>query len=236
MNENQTWYYTDANGQQTGPVSSTEIQQLAANGKVTGRTMVWSEGMDNWTFASQLDGILPAADPQPTTAPATAAANTAIPTAAIEPAANPTANPYATPLSAPAESTYMDIESYDGIGRLNYFLKSLLYTLLGIGLIAIGATIQSWILMIIAGIALLIVLIRISDQRIQNIGASGWWLLLMIVPLAGSLLQIALLACPTGYAHHKKLDTAGIVVGTILIALNLLSFVLNFVTGLGLPA
>lgn len=89
MNENQTWYYTDANGQQAGPVSSAEIQQLATNGTVTGQTMVWSEGMENWAPASQVEGLTLAAIPQPSV--------TAQPAAPVAQTTSPAANPYATP-------------------------------------------------------------------------------------------------------------------------------------------
>lgn len=57
----QSWYYTDAAGQQTGPVSQEQLQQLAANGQINAQTNVWTEGMENWLPATQIQGLLPAA-------------------------------------------------------------------------------------------------------------------------------------------------------------------------------
>ncbi|MBU6402335.1 MAG: DUF4339 domain-containing protein, partial [Verrucomicrobia bacterium] len=41
------WYYADA-GKQAGPITETELVQLAQTGKITPETLVWHEGMANW--------------------------------------------------------------------------------------------------------------------------------------------------------------------------------------------
>jgi hypothetical protein len=41
------WFYT-SNGTQTGPVSETELHQLAAGGVITPATLVWREGLAEW--------------------------------------------------------------------------------------------------------------------------------------------------------------------------------------------
>lgn len=41
------WYYADA-GNQAGPVTDAELEQLVQAGKITANTLVWHEGMTNW--------------------------------------------------------------------------------------------------------------------------------------------------------------------------------------------
>ncbi|MHB8522556.1 MAG: GYF domain-containing protein [Limisphaerales bacterium] len=41
------WYYADA-GNQAGPVTDAELEQLVQAGKITANTLVWHEGMTSW--------------------------------------------------------------------------------------------------------------------------------------------------------------------------------------------
>lgn len=47
------WYYT-LNGQQTGPISQEELEQKFESG-LSASTLVWKQGMPDWTKASELD-------------------------------------------------------------------------------------------------------------------------------------------------------------------------------------
>ena len=58
------WYYVDA-GNQSGPVSDEQIEDLRRSGKITEDTLVWKEGMTDWLPYRQ-------AKPSPTVAAATA--------------------------------------------------------------------------------------------------------------------------------------------------------------------
>jgi uncharacterized membrane protein YhaH (DUF805 family) len=64
----------------------------------------------------------------------------------------------------------------------------------------------------IAGSAVLTIL------RLQNIGWSGWWFLIGLIPIAGMLVNIPCLTFPPGYRTRKKLDTPGQVILAIIIA------------------
>ncbi|MBA2708145.1 MAG: DUF4339 domain-containing protein, partial [Gemmatimonadaceae bacterium] len=55
------WYYA-RNGQQQEPVSFEELQRLASNGQLAAGDLVWSEGMSNWSPASGVANLMPAAD------------------------------------------------------------------------------------------------------------------------------------------------------------------------------
>ncbi len=50
------WFY-ESGGQQQGPVSDGDLDQLIAQGKVTPATLVWREGMANWQPLSQARSV-----------------------------------------------------------------------------------------------------------------------------------------------------------------------------------
>ncbi len=52
------WYYS-ANGQQAGPVSDQEFDSLAKSGTIRADTLVWREGMANWTPYSSIGASAP---------------------------------------------------------------------------------------------------------------------------------------------------------------------------------
>ena len=51
-----SWYYA-ADNQRIGPVDDTAFRALVAEGKITGETLVWREGMANWIPFSQSDRV-----------------------------------------------------------------------------------------------------------------------------------------------------------------------------------
>ena len=52
-------------------------------------------------------------------------------------------------------------------------------------------------------------------RRLTNLGMSRWWCLTALVPVANLWLGYRCYACPTGYAYHKKLDVAGIILAIL---------------------
>jgi TM2 domain-containing membrane protein YozV len=53
------WYYSHG-GQRLGPVSSEQLKDLAAAGKLGPDDLVWKEGMDDWVPAGKVKKLLPA--------------------------------------------------------------------------------------------------------------------------------------------------------------------------------
>lgn len=51
-----TWYYEQA-GEQRGPITDTDLENLFRAGTIRPETMVWREGMDNWQSYSQAKNI-----------------------------------------------------------------------------------------------------------------------------------------------------------------------------------
>ena len=47
------WYYVDGE-ERAGPVDYQELRRLFRNGRISGRTLVWSEGMEDWSRIEEL--------------------------------------------------------------------------------------------------------------------------------------------------------------------------------------
>ena len=56
------WYYAQE-GRRNGPVSLEELRSLARSGGLKAEDLVWSSGMESWTSAASVPGLLPAALP-----------------------------------------------------------------------------------------------------------------------------------------------------------------------------
>jgi hypothetical protein len=50
-------YFTAVNGQQAGPFTIQQLQQLVGNGQLTKQTYVWKQGMANWDFAENVPEV-----------------------------------------------------------------------------------------------------------------------------------------------------------------------------------
>jgi hypothetical protein len=51
------WYFASADGSKNGPVSASQLQQLAADGQVRHDTLIWKEGLAEWVPASRVNGL-----------------------------------------------------------------------------------------------------------------------------------------------------------------------------------
>ena len=60
------WYY-GKQGQQFGPISSVQLQELALSSKLKHDDLVWKKGMDQWVRASRVKGLF--SRPQAATPP-----------------------------------------------------------------------------------------------------------------------------------------------------------------------
>ena len=222
------WHYTDRTGAQAGPVSTAELQQMISSGMIPNTALVWKAGMTDWAMHTRVPE-LQAAPQQPTAVTSPPAQVTQ--TGEI----NPYSPPRAVEPAGSAMSAYDSgvVKEYGGIRRLNFFMRGLLLVVAIFAVMALGFASggePSPIILLGGFLIFLILYIRFTLQRIRNIGASGWWILLMLVPLVNNLMSIALLSCPDGYADHKKMDTPGIILAVIFGGLLLLSFGLNILS------
>src|SRR2546423_8781814 len=51
------WYYSH-DGARHGPISTDQLKDLAAAGRLRPNDLVWKEGMENWTPAAKVKGLL----------------------------------------------------------------------------------------------------------------------------------------------------------------------------------
>ncbi len=61
-------YHVAIEGEARGPFGSSELKQLIREGKLTGRSLVWTDGMSNWLAADGVEALrplLPTAAPPP---------------------------------------------------------------------------------------------------------------------------------------------------------------------------
>lgn len=241
MNEmsDASWFYT-REGQQCGPLTLAELRVKAAEGVLNPRhDMVWTQGMTDWKPAGEVDGLFEkreaAAEPaQSTAAPASPAAAT--------PAS-------ASPYTPPAEAETMDVlaqqAEWPGARRRSFLLMTMLFPFiwnLGFGLAtplligSIGPEITAMV-SIGAMLVLFFVIIYFGVQRLANVGMSRWWYLGNLVPILNLWVGYRMFACPAGYAHHKKLDGAGValaIVYWLMLVVAVLAMIAMFALVLGM--
>lgn len=173
---------------------------------------------------------------------------------------NSNASPYQPPLSAitptpPTRFGELKIFSAQGrLGRVRYIgysmgLALLLYLAIAIlggaaamlGQAESGGEALGWLgggLLIILSLAALIVSILLTIQRLHDFNASGWWALLMVVPLVSLVLYLALLIMPgtqgpNRFDHPPPPNTLGVI---LLASILPLIFVLGILAAIAIPA
>lgn len=115
--------------------------------------------------------------------------------------------PYAPPRASVGEDLpeYGELKPFSvqgRIGRLRYLAWSCVMSMAGIVLILIAAStmsISGFIgvpLITLVVIGLMVVGVQIGVQRLHDIGWSGWLMLLMLVPVVGSIFPIVLMLGP----------------------------------------
>ena len=116
-------------------------------------------------------------------------------------------------------------KEYGGIGRTGYFLG--MFAIAFVGAISDAAA-QREPGMVSFGPGPIIAIafaFFIVINRLKNIGRSGWWSLLILVPIANLFVGIPCAIFPEGYQDTKKLDTAGKIIACIFIGLVVLGLV-----------
>ncbi len=58
------WHYI-VDGQQQGPVEEVELVRMFGEGRLSVETMVWAEGMEDWSPANRVEGLLPQSSTPP---------------------------------------------------------------------------------------------------------------------------------------------------------------------------
>ncbi|SLN72604.1 Inner membrane protein YhaI [Roseivivax jejudonensis] len=172
------WYY--ANGdERDGPVPEHALDELAAEGTIRADTLVWRSGMKEWE---------PAWKHVPRLAPEGSETGTGVPASGQRRAGGPQRDYHrkSDPVDAAREffRRYLDFQGRSNRGEFWYWILDNL--VLSIIAYAIGGdTLQSlW------GLATLIPGIALAVRRLHDIGKSGWWVLLWLIPVIGWIILI----------------------------------------------
>jgi uncharacterized membrane protein YhaH (DUF805 family) len=203
-----TLWYCAINGKQEGPYSVATLQEMTTRTPFASDTLVWSEGMAGWLPLSETP--LFDALPKPTTPPSVPLGNvlqagaqnvasqmvgaTASMTAAINaPVGNTTAPGFVDAIKI-CFSKYADFNGRASRPEYWWFvLFSFIVSILTMALPFVS---------LIAALALFLPSLAAAVRRLHDIDKSGWWLLLVLVPLAG--LVIIYFLCQRGTQGQNR--------------------------------
>lgn len=81
--------------------------------------------------------------------------------------------------------------------RTEYWMFFLINFLIGIAIGFLDGALGTQILGLIYALALLIPGLAAAVRRLHDTGRSGWWVLIVLIPVLGAIVLIVLLAMPT---------------------------------------
>ncbi len=192
------WFYT-CEGDRLGPVTFEELRTLAESSHLDPRLdMVWRKDMDAWKPAGQIDGLFE---------------RNSVPAKPNDSFAPPTA----TKTQAIARTPVASKGPWPGARRRSLLVASLIFPFVWQYLLAAASPMMSrqlgelltTRLLPFATYVPLLVLVWFAWKRLANLGMSRLWCLALFAPFLNLWVGYRCLACPAGYAYHKKLDPPG---------------------------
>ena len=198
------WFYT-CEGERLGPVAFKELRLMAADSSLNPRLdMLWREGMEMWKPAGEVDGLFERRNVRVASQPALAAPSVY----------------RQVPSPRLAMGKYA---SWPGARRPIFLVGSVLFPFVWHYFVKMaepslsnefGPMTMSAMLPL-APLVPVVLVIHLGLQRLMNLGMSRWWILAIFIPILNFWLGYRCLACPAGYAYHKKLDSAGVVLAIL---------------------
>lgn len=204
------WFYT-CEGNRLGPVTFDELRSMAAVSSLDPRRdMVWKQGMDAWKPAGKIDGLF-----ERNNAPV----ETGTPKPFLQPVLSHIVPPQETPRAIKTKGD----APWPGARRRSLWFALLVFPVVWHFALAYGGphlvkhfgeVLMSRILPL-AVFMPIAVLVHFGLKRLLNLGMSRWWLLAFFAPVLNLWIGYRCLACPSGYAQQRKIDTTGIVLAVI---------------------
>lgn len=204
------WYVTHE-GKQFGPVSLDDLKYEAERGELNPRLdMVWKAGMADWLPAGDLDAIFE----KNKKAEEKEAASSSFSSAK---SAEGEKDKKQAKDGAKKKERKKHEGKWGGASRSAFIFLCYIFPIIWFFGVAYGATflkgkldenVLSMTTMGLFFVPVLICLVVVM-QRFRNLGMTRAWFLGLLVPLLQIWLGYRLIACPEGYADHKKLDGIG---------------------------
>lgn len=173
------WYYA-VEGTSKGPVSQSEFEELVATGTIRSDTLVWQEGMEDWLPYGRAGGDAAAAVAQPPHRPVSD----------MDDPARADANTFIGALKD-GFGRYVDFKTRST--RAQYWWWTLWMILLSIGGVVVDTMLgmgESGPVNSLLSLATLLPSIAVGVRRLHDIGRSGWWFLIVLVPIIGWIVLI----------------------------------------------
>lgn len=197
------WFYA-INGEQKGPIDGAELDLLTGVSTIGPDTLVWRDGMTDWQPASEVlpdihipEGWPKRAAPPPPPPPSAAPAPTDMPASEGAPSYEEwMATDHPTEFMDCVKTCFNKYAHFRGRARrpeLWYFV--LFNFLVSIGLNIVDGMIFGFgsdvsLFGGLYSLAVLVPSLAVGARRLHDIGRSGWWLLVALIPLIGWIILI----------------------------------------------
>lgn len=174
MTDQTEWHYARG-GQAMGPVSQRDFERLVDDGTIRPDTLVWSDGMTDWQPLEELTAAAPATRTAPPL---------------VQPSgSSPAADDFVGAIQDGFQR-YFDFETRSTRSQYWYWvLAVVLFNTLVAGFLGLLGSLIS-VALIIPGVA-------VAVRRLHDSGRSGWWFLLIFLPVIGWIVLIVFYCQPT---------------------------------------
>lgn len=179
------WYYA-VEGTSHGPVSQAEFEQLVSVGTIRNDTLVWQDGMEDWLPYRRAGGT-DSAEPMQQHAP-------------ISNSQDPARSDANTFLGALKDgfARYVDFKSRSTRSQFWWWILWTFIIRLGalvfVGGLGSGGS-QPAVLLV--SVAIFLPSLAVAIRRLHDIGRSGWWVLIVLVPLIGWIIGLVFFCTKT---------------------------------------
>lgn len=167
------WYYA-VEGNSNGPVSEAELQELVTVGTIRSDTLVWQEGMEDWLPYARAQGTQGSA-PLPPQTPASGG---------YDPARDD-ANTFMGALKD-GFARFVDFKTRSTRSQYWWFtLWSVIISIVtGIVDVSLGMG-DTGPVGLLASLVFFLPSLAVAIRRLHDIGRTGWWMLLVFIPILG---------------------------------------------------
>jgi GYF domain 2 len=224
-----SWFYSHK-GERLGPVSFEDLRLKTHGNLLDPRLdLVWTEGMAEWKAAGEIKGLFERNAPPPQ------------PREVIAPSIDPHRSPVQESLMAQLGQD----ADWPGMRRGTFLFAVLILPILislasamaaPLILAQFGKEIAIWVFL---GISILpfVIAFYVHLERLANLGMTRWWYLGIFVPPVNFWICYRCVACPSGYAFHKKIDATGVLFALVywLIVLGVAALVATAFGFIGTP-